>query len=220
MTRCQSFIGSALFVGFFVIWFLWEFVSFDPFVRLLGNEKIAAWIQAFGSLIALAVAIWVSGSHIRMERKKAAYKARIVIRLHVIAFSGISVGIQQSSTKIVRRAFDSFESVIKLADEVDFALLSDSAIAAFVILRQDINIVNAMVNEFDINSVINEKDEILRVVKYYLDRVHEECTPIFGRHAGISAEKFDTYEFFEFLKKRSDHYSARVKELKSWKPDI
>lgn len=53
MTSEQSFIAAAVFLSFFVLWFLWAAVG-DKFICWIGGKSnLSGWVQAVGSVLAI-----------------------------------------------------------------------------------------------------------------------------------------------------------------------
>lgn len=53
MTSEQTFIAAAVFVSFFVLWFLWAAVG-DKFICWIGGKSnLSGWVQAVGSVLAI-----------------------------------------------------------------------------------------------------------------------------------------------------------------------
>ena len=71
MTRDQSFIAAAVFVSFFVLWFLWAAVGNKFICWIGGKSNLSGWVQAFGSIVAIIGAALFPIIHYRyMENKK------------------------------------------------------------------------------------------------------------------------------------------------------
>lgn len=71
MTREQSFIAAAVFVSFFVLWFLWAAVG-DKFICWIGGKSnLSGWVQAIGSLMIVGVTVFLwSKDRLLMQRKE------------------------------------------------------------------------------------------------------------------------------------------------------
>lgn len=65
MTREQSFIASTMFVGFFVVWFLWAAVGQSVLCWIESHPGTASWVQAIGGLLAIIFAGRFVGKQIR-----------------------------------------------------------------------------------------------------------------------------------------------------------
>lgn len=70
MTPEQSFIASALFVGFFVIWLLWSLLKWPSLIDLLKSNDAANWVQAFGAIAAILVSAYIARSDTRAREKE------------------------------------------------------------------------------------------------------------------------------------------------------
>lgn len=73
MTSTQAAIGGGALIGTFALWFLWAAVG-DKFIFWIGGKaNLSGWVQAFGSMIAICVAIYVpykiQNNQIMHERK-------------------------------------------------------------------------------------------------------------------------------------------------------
>lgn len=60
MTRDQSFVAAAVFVSFFVLWFLWAAAG-DRFICWIGGkDNLSGWVQAIGSIAAILVTAYIA----------------------------------------------------------------------------------------------------------------------------------------------------------------
>lgn len=72
MTREQSFIAAAVFVSFFVLWFLWAAVGQSALCWIESHPGTASWVQAIGGLLAIIFA----GRFVGRQIKHAEFQQR------------------------------------------------------------------------------------------------------------------------------------------------
>lgn len=63
---CALFISSLL-VGFFVVWFLWVSLEWEPLTYWFRSSAAAAWAQAIGSFAAILVTAYIARRDTRMR---------------------------------------------------------------------------------------------------------------------------------------------------------
>lgn len=69
MTREQSSIAAAVFVSFFVLWFLWAAVGSLVICWIEDHPGMASWVQAIGSIAAFSIAVTVYIDSIKKRKR-------------------------------------------------------------------------------------------------------------------------------------------------------
>lgn len=70
MTSTQAAICASIFIGFFVLWFLWAAVGDKLICWIGGKNNLSGWVQAFGSILAIVAAIFISNNESRANKKQ------------------------------------------------------------------------------------------------------------------------------------------------------
>lgn len=192
MTRDQSFIASALFVGFFVIWFLWAELKWPSLNVLLKNNNAAAWVQAFGSISAILITAFIAryDSRKRVEKDKDVHAKEMRRIFYFLNKTGLSESLyflltryENSKltkfgetdirytniyfiicvTEVIRRAF---EVVKDLESSASIELLTSKCGDEFFVIFNTVQSLNGFCNLKDLNLNF---DRSVFVVKSYIN---------------------------------------------------
>lgn len=180
MTPEQSLIASALFVGFFVIWFWWGAVGDDFICWIGGKDNLSGWVQAVGAIIALFVTAYIArldGVHRKKEQNRRDKAEIREIKFHLfktsfwnafVTYISIYRGFAEYKGNIVNnkdyfgfyvllntiRHFDHlFEVCSKMSDEDKYILQISEIGEDFTMLLSEINMINNRYEVF-LNSTI------------------------------------------------------------------
>lgn len=145
MTRDQSLIASVLFVGFFVVWFLWSVLKWPSLIELLDKPNAAAWVQALGSIGVLAYSWHVfyrSRQNEIKDRRIASLSAeRAQIRSAITTLIDLKIAMRYLEQKLevndlrgtlaTRERFDSIELTLRsLQNKIEGYRTHDSILVA------------------------------------------------------------------------------------------
>jgi len=194
MTRQQSFIAAAVFVGFFVLWFLWAAVGPSVICWIEDHPGIASWVQAVGSISAIWFAFYVARYQAILSEKKALIARKKRIRAYAVVIEKIKKCFGElnnvfNSYNAADWFFHSWENPLDRFNEEEFDFLINQLLSIDIEIYDDAREVEALL-ELKI-AVVDIKPR----VKYLASLSQQKLEELYSQEPNHDHDDYDRYIF-------------------------
>lgn len=189
--------------------FLW----IDWWPMCMTRTEWSGWMQAVGALLGLSVAIWVSGSGARLEKRSAVIQARAFARELIVGISGMLYSAKNNERGSLIISISLIKELIALNQSIQPGRMDKEAMSAFINLRLYAAAV-LVAAEFYRDDPIPEKlIDFQRMMNYYhgLTKVNVEL--LHKKHNSVPAESFNVESTIANLYSVADAVREFVKKM-------
>lgn len=151
----------------------------------------SGWMQAIGAVVGLGIAIWVSGSHERIEKRSAVIQARAFSKELVIAIQAMSYSAQRETRGMLVMSIVGLNESVALNQSMRPELMPEEAMQAFRNLKINAAMVLKAANAFEAKLSPENSAEFQEMLQYYAGLVAINVKTLHKRHGAIPAENFD-----------------------------
>lgn len=179
----------------------------------MTRTEWSGWMQAVGALLGLGVAIWVSGSGARLEKRSAVIQARAFARELIVGISGMLYSAKNNERGSLIISISLIKELIALNQSIQLGRMDKEAMSAFINLRLYAAAV-LVAAEFYRDDPIPEKlIDFQRMMNYYhgLTKVNVEL--LHKKHNSVPAESFNVESTIANLYSVADAVREFVKKM-------
>lgn len=163
----------------------------------MTKAEWSGWMQAFGAVLALGIAIWVSGSHERLEKRDALVKARVFAKQLVLCLQGLSYRNDRRTYDVFLMSIATLEELKSFSLSIRSERMPESAMLAFVDMRQIAVALLLTANAIRESPSPENDAKVDKRIRFYAARILEHVTVLFSAHGGVAAENFDPVAFID-----------------------
>lgn len=151
----------------------------------------SGWMQAIGAVVGLGIAIWVSGSHERIEKRSAVIQARAFAKELVIAIQAMNYSAQREARGMLVMSIAGLNESVALNQSMRPELMPKEAMQAFRNLKMHAVMVLKAANTLEAQPSLENSAEFQKMLQYYAGLVAINVKTLYMRHGAIPAENFD-----------------------------
>ena len=170
--------------------FLW----IDHWSTCMSKAEWSGWMQAIGAVLALFIAIWISGHQRRVDKRNAVLQARITAKGVVLCVQAMAYGLQSGVRGLVRTSSINMNEYFLFSQKTSPELLPEGAMQNFLDMRMNVAIILHMVENFEKDPNQLNALELSASLKYYASLLGPSAEFLHKRHGGVSSEKYSAKE--------------------------
>lgn len=163
----------------------------------MTKAEWSGWMQAFGAVLALGIAIWVAGSHERLEKRDALIKARVFAKQLVLCVQGMAYRNDRKTHDVFLLSIASLEELKSFSLSVRSERMPESAMLAFIDMRQIAVAILLNANAVREDPSAENDAKFEKRIRFYSGLILEHVRVLFSAHGGVAAENFDPVAFVD-----------------------
>lgn len=168
------------------------FLGINWWPTCMTKAEWSGWMQAIGSVVALAIAIWLAGSPERSERRHTVVKARAFARGLTECVHGMRISIQLDQIGVLIMSMAALHEIIAIGQSIRLELLPKDALQALVNLRANSAQVLIAAKEYQSRPTPENGKEFNAMLGHYASIITKYSDELNKRHNGVRAGDFDT----------------------------
>lgn len=169
---------------------LWGEWQIQEWWSCMPRSEWSGWVQAFGSVLAIFVAIWISGYPLRAEKKNSVIQSRIAAKGIVDCVQGISYGLQKNVPGMISTGFIGLKDFLSICNSIKIELFPEKAAQWFIGMKVNTAIVFEVTNDY-LNNPNSEKEKaFIKMLEYYGALIGPAADYMHTKINGVKLEKY------------------------------
>lgn len=167
--------------------FLW----IDHWSMCMTKSEWSGWMQAFGAVLALGIAIWAAGSYVRLEKRDAVVNARAFAKQLVVCAQGMAYGAHEATYGVFVLSIATLQELIAFGQTARPERLPATAMNSLLNLRLNAVALLTVAQAYRDRPSAMHAADFERLLSYYGGLVAHDAGVLHSSHNGVAAEKFD-----------------------------
>lgn len=162
------------------------------FVWCMTKAEWSGWVQAIGSVIALFVAIWISRTPIKIERKGAVINARHFVISLIEATQALNCGVQRNKKGVIVLTSVALNENIAAIRLIRPEVFPPEVMHAFVNLKLMAVQISVATKAYEDNPTESNARDFIRFLGLIAVGINQHAQQIFKKVNGVKAVKLDS----------------------------
>lgn len=163
----------------------------DWWPMCMTRGEWSGWMQAIGAVAALAIAIWLSGSPERAEKRDAVAQARAFAKAIVVFVQGMGYAAQMNERGVLVLSIAGLNEIAVLSQSARPERLPKEGMEALMNLKIYVAQVLLIARAFESQPTDKNSADFQKLISHFAPLMKSSVDVLHKKQNGVSAEQFD-----------------------------